>query len=79
MSRHLHHNEAAVSPSHPDHSLEEEGGGDGDGDFRWDSILIFAKMAWEGEGRALTGGGALAGGGVGGGGVGTFVGCTTQT
>ena len=31
MSRHLHHNEAAVSPSHPDHSLEEEGGGDGDG------------------------------------------------
>ena len=26
MSRHIHHNEAAVSPSHPDHSLEEEGG-----------------------------------------------------
>lgn len=40
VSRHLHHNEAAVSPSHPDHSLEEEGGGDGDGELAGERTVL---------------------------------------
>ena len=40
MSRHIHHNEAAVSPSHPNHSLEEEGGGDGDGELAGERTVL---------------------------------------